>query len=221
MNVTVVGIGAMGGGMARALLESDSTTTVVGYDTNGQAVEIFFRETQVANKSPKNVPKSLADAITTQTNIVVISLVNEGQCEQVCFGGDENLFKLLSKGSCVILTSTVTATWAKKADEIFRAAGIKFVDCPVSGGPARARDGDLTLMASGEEDCLSYSRPVLDALARDVHIIQGGAGGGSTVKCVHQLLAGVHICVAAEAMGTCALRCVKASLPWTAQVTMN
>lgn len=76
-----------------------------------------------------------------------------------------------------------------------------FVDCPVSGGPARARQGDLTLMASGEASCLEFNRPVLDALAREVHVIRGGAGAGSTVKCVHQLLAGVHICAAAEAMG--------------------
>ncbi len=76
------------------------------------------------------------------------------------------------------------------------------MDCPVSGGPARARDGDLTLIASGEMDCLDFAKPILDALAREVHVIAGGAGGGSTVKCVHQLLAGVHICAAAEAMGT-------------------
>jgi putative dehydrogenase len=76
-----------------------------------------------------------------------------------------------------------------------------FVDCPVSGGPARSRQGDLTLIASGDEACLLQAKPVLDALGGEVHIIQGGAGSGSTVKCVHQLLAGVHICAAAEAMG--------------------
>ena len=75
------------------------------------------------------------------------------------------------------------------------------MDCPVSGGPARARAGDLTLIASGVPACLDFAKPVLDALAREVHVILGGAGRGSTVKCVHQLLAGVHICAAAEAMG--------------------
>lgn len=94
------------------------------------------------------------------------------------------------------------ASWAQKADKIFRDSDVKFVDCPVSGGPARARAGDLTLIASGEPPCLEFAKPVLDALAREVHVILGGAGRGSTVKCVHQLLAGVHICAAAEAMGT-------------------
>jgi putative dehydrogenase len=84
---------------------------------------------------------------------------------------------------------------------MFNSSGIFYVDCPVSGGPARARDGDLTLIASGDTESLDKAKLVLDALAREVHVIKGGAGGGSTVKCVHQLLAGVHICAAAEAMG--------------------
>jgi putative dehydrogenase len=71
----------------------------------------------------------------------------------------------------------------------------------VSGGPARAREGDLTLIASGDDGCVQQAKLVLDALGGDLHIIQGGAGSGSTVKCVHQLLAGVHICAAAEAIG--------------------
>ena len=94
------------------------------------------------------------------------------------------------------------ATWAKKASESFKEAGIYFVDCPVSGGPARAREGKLTMIASGDDDSLNKAKDVLDALASELHIIKGGPGAGSTVKCVHQLLAGVHICAAAEAIGT-------------------
>jgi putative dehydrogenase len=59
-------------------------------------------------------------------------------------------------------------------------------------------------MASGNAESLTKARPVLDALGKEVHIIEGGAGFGSTVKCVHQLLAGVHICAAAEAMAMAA-----------------
>lgn len=78
------------------------------------------------------------------------------------------------------------------------------MDSPVSGGPARSRDGDLTVMASGDDDSLEYAKPILQTLAREVYTIQGGPGAGSMVKCVHQLLAGVHICVAAEAMAMAA-----------------
>lgn len=111
MNVVIVGIGAMGGGMARALLDSEITNTVVGYDKSMAAVELFFQESQNVQKAQGNVPLSLKEAITNDTNVCVISLVNEVQCEEVCFGGEENLLNLMPKGSCVVMTSTVTGTY--------------------------------------------------------------------------------------------------------------
>jgi putative dehydrogenase len=202
--VVVVGIGAMGGGMARALLSSPITSSITGYDKSKEAVDIFFEEAKAVNKAPPSPPSTLADAVGEKTGFVILSLVNESQCEQVCFGKGDNLVRSLVSGSCVILTSTVSATWARQANEKFKSAGILFVDCPVSGGPARAKAGELTLMASGDANSLEKAGPLLDALAKEVHIIQGGAGAGSTVKCVHQLLAGVHICAAAEALALAA-----------------
>ena len=107
-NVVVVGIGAMGGGMARALLDSEMTDTVVGYDMSVEAVQRFYEEAQKVHKATTQMPASLEDSIAADTNITIISLVNESQCEQVCFGGDKHLLKLMPKGSCVVLTSTVT-----------------------------------------------------------------------------------------------------------------
>mmetsp|Transcript_36828 Transcript_36828/g.89219 ORF Transcript_36828/g.89219 Transcript_36828/m.89219 type:complete len:348 (-) Transcript_36828:7626-8669(-) len=225
-DIVVVGIGAMGGGMARALLESDISSTVVGFDLNEQAVAAFHEEATKRSKSSGEKPSTiLRDMIsqytpqqpeegtaTSGTNhrplVVVLSLVNEAQCEKVCFDTEApngcllDLLPPFGKKSCVIMTSTVTSTFAAKADQKFRDKGIYFVDCPVSGGPVRSRNGDLTCMASGSQDSIEYCRPVLQAMARDgdLHLIEGGAGKGSTVKTVHQLLAGVHICAAAEAM---------------------
>lgn len=227
-DIIVIGIGAMGGGMARALLYSDVSSTVVGFDLNEVAARAFHEEATKVGKSPTKLKyppstTSLQDVVfsvsqneegqrasATPPLVVVLSLVNEEQCESVCFGGNggnsknDCLIDILPTNfsSCVIMTSTVTSTWAKKADERFRNNGISFIDCPVSGGPARARAGDLTLMASGQPDSIEMVHPVLQAMARDgdLHIIKGGSGSGSTVKCVHQLLAGVHICAAAEAM---------------------
>lgn len=117
MNVTVVGIGAMGGGMARALLDSGVTSIVVGYDKSTKAVEQFYAESQNRGKAASGIPTSLGDAITEATNVVVISLVNEEQCEAVCFGGEENLLKLVPKGSSVVLTSTVTGAFRQDLAE--------------------------------------------------------------------------------------------------------
>jgi putative dehydrogenase len=109
-NVVVVGIGAMGGGMARALLASSITSCVTGYDRNTDTVKAFFDQAQAAKKAPSSIPSSMAAAITESTDFVVLSLVNQGQCEQVCFGEGESLLNLVPKGSCVVMTSTVTGT---------------------------------------------------------------------------------------------------------------
>lgn len=209
MNVTVVGIGAMGGGIARSLLRSSSTETVTGYDRTEKLALAFQQEAASAGKSSSSpeAPKSLDEAVADETDAIVIVLVDEAQCEDVCFGGSgasSNLCKLLKPKSLVVLCSTVTAQWARNANERFAAQDIYFVDCPISGGAARALTGELTMMASGNEVALSRAKPILDACGKEVHVITGGAGMGQTVKMAHQLLAGVHIVAAAEALALAA-----------------
>merc|ERR1719181_48565 len=110
----------------------------------------------------------------------------------------------MQPGSCIVLCSTVAANWAKSAWVRFGAKGIHFVDCPVSGGAARAHAGELTMMASGDEEALSIAKLFLSAAGKEVHLIPGGAGMGQKAKMVHQLLAGVHIVAAAEALSLAA-----------------
>jgi 3-hydroxyisobutyrate dehydrogenase-like beta-hydroxyacid dehydrogenase len=109
-NVTVIGIGAMGGGMARSLLNSNETKTLLGYDRNATLCHSFFEESLNARKAASDTPPSALDqAISQETTACVLVLVNEAQCESVCFGTDEpNLSTLMPPNSCVILCSTVT-----------------------------------------------------------------------------------------------------------------
>jgi 3-hydroxyisobutyrate dehydrogenase-like beta-hydroxyacid dehydrogenase len=120
--IVVVGIGAMGGGMARALLASPVAQIVRGYDRSVDAMEKFLEDAIKANKAGRPqgqgkqepsellVPRTtLSEAITETTDFVILSLVNESQCDHVCFGSREpNLVAILPEGSCVILTSTVS-----------------------------------------------------------------------------------------------------------------
>ena len=78
------------------------------------------------------------------------------------------------------------------------------LDAPVSGGAVKAAAGDMTVMASGSDAAFARLAPVLDAVAGKVYRIGSDIGLGSTVKIIHQLLAGVHIAVAAEAMALAA-----------------
>mmetsp|Transcript_32735 Transcript_32735/g.49334 ORF Transcript_32735/g.49334 Transcript_32735/m.49334 type:complete len:546 (+) Transcript_32735:180-1817(+) len=206
MNVTVIGIGAMGGGMARSLLRDPHVATVSGFDLSTEVASKFFAEAKESGKATPTLPSELTldNFVTKETDVVLIVLVNEAQCNSVCFESDINLASILRPGSAVILSSTVTPAWSKKAFQRFSEKQIQFCDCPISGGPVRALAGEITIMASGEEKALDYIAPLLQAMGKEIHIIPGGSGMGSTVKMVHQLLAGVHIVVAAEALALAA-----------------
>jgi putative dehydrogenase len=246
-HIAVIGLGAMGGGIARALLNSSVSQTVTGYDRDVTLVNAFHRETLLQRKAHlakssnnekvfSDPPASLCKAIFSDTDFVLLVLLNEQQCDDVCFGNCDgattlnpetnssdrllksNLLSILPNDCCVVCCSTVSAGWAKSASEKFRNDAriqanrhIFFVDCPISGGPTRALMGTLTVMPSSDEKiALHKAMPVFTAMAKkstaegSIHVIDGGAGMGSMVKMVHQLLAGVHICAAAEALALAA-----------------
>lgn len=209
MNVSVIGLGAMGGGMARSILRSPNVKSVLGFDLSSDLVLQFYNDALSAGKAglvdPSNQPLKLSNFVSDDTDVVVIVLVNESQCNTVCFGdNNENLITLMKPNSCVFISSTVTPAFAKSAYDKFSEKNIQFVDCPMSGGPVRALAGELTMMVAAEEKTLLYVNPLLEAMGKEIHVIPGGAGMGSTVKMVHQLLAGVHIVVAAEALALAA-----------------
>lgn len=195
--------------MARSLLRSDAVASVAGFDLNRKIVSEFYQEAKEAGKTYSSEPpeqltlEKFVDG--TKTDVVLVVLVNEAQCQSVCFGTNGNsLETLVRKGSTVIVSSTVTPAWSKSSFSRFAEAGIKFLDCPISGGPVRALAGEITIMASGEPNDLSNVDSLFQAMGAQIHIVKGGAGMGSTVKMVHQLLAGVHIAVAAEALALAA-----------------
>ena len=207
--VTVIGLGAMGGGMARSLLKSPAVTEVTGFDLSSDAVSSFYADAKAAGKATPALPSELTldNFVNASSDVVLIVLVNEAQCQSTCFGSGNNninLLSLLREGSTVIVSSTVSAVWSKSAAEQFATKNIQFLDCPISGGAVRALAGEITIMASGEQTVLEYVDPLFQAMGKEIHVISGGVGMGSTVKMVHQLLAGVHIVVAAEALALAA-----------------
>ena len=80
------------------------------------------------------------------------------------------------------------------------ALGLDYLDAPISGSAVKAAAGQLTVMASGTVDAFATARPVLDAIAGTVYELGGEAGIGAAFKMVNQLLAGVHIAAACEAV---------------------
>eukprot|EP00587_Corethron_hystrix_P006981 CAMPEP_0113310438 /NCGR_PEP_ID=MMETSP0010_2-20120614/8081_1 /TAXON_ID=216773 ORGANISM="Corethron hystrix, Strain 308" /NCGR_SAMPLE_ID=MMETSP0010_2 /ASSEMBLY_ACC=CAM_ASM_000155 /LENGTH=284 /DNA_ID=CAMNT_0000165889 /DNA_START=237 /DNA_END=1090 /DNA_ORIENTATION=- /assembly_acc=CAM_ASM_000155 len=198
--VAVMGIGSMGGSIARHLIDSPCANKVTGaFDVVQSLVRELHQYAVDSGKAQSDRPPNSVRSAVEFADCVILMLSSEDQCTQLAFGGCADLITNMKKGSCLICCSTVKPEWAKRAAETFSAAGIYYVDCPVSGGPKRAREGELTVMAAGDVDSLEYAMPVLKAMGK-VHKISGGAGAASKVKMINQLVAGVNLCATAEAL---------------------
>ncbi len=188
-NVGVIGLGAMGMGVARSLLRAGFT--VAACDVREEARAAIEAAGGTAYASPAEVGKSSA--------IVITLVVNAEQTERVLFGPG-GAVETLAPGSAVIASATVPPEFAIALEGRLAERGLLLLDAPVSGGAAKAAQGQMTVMASGPAAVFAKVRPVLDAIAAKVYELGDAAGPGSTAKMVNQLLAGVHIAAAAEAM---------------------
>ena len=106
----------------------------------------------------------------------------------------------MKPGSVFVMCSTVDPNWSVALVARLAALGIHYLDAPISGGAAKAASGDMTMMTAGKPEAYALAGPLLDAMAAKVYRLGDKAGAGSKVKIINQLLAGVHIAAAAEAM---------------------
>ena len=187
--IAVIGLGAMGLGMARSLLRAGMP--VRGYDLRPEAGQ----ELAVAGGAAATSPAAAAQG----AGVVIVMVVNAAQAETVLLGPDGALVAMAADG-VVVLSSTVPAADARALAEKVAATGRLFLDAPVSGGTVGAEAGSLTFMASGAPAAFARADAALAGMAGKVYRLGDAAGTGSTVKAVNQLLAGVHIAAAAEAM---------------------
>ena len=189
MKVGVIGLGSMGMGAALNLLKSQHQ--VVGCELREAARAEIAAAGGSAVASAAELPDDL--------EALIVFVVNSTQAEDVLFGPN-GCASRLPKGAVVLLCTTVAPEAARQLDAKITAAGLLMLDAPVSGGATGARAGTMTIMASGPEAAFAKAQPVLDAIGDKVWRLGDTAGIGSTVKMVNQLLAGVHIATAAEAL---------------------
>ena len=188
MNIAIFGLGSMGYGMAQSLLRAGHT--VHGFDVVPQQVERF--------RDDGGAVGELAD-IAVSLDAVVVVVLNAGQTEDVLFG-DNGVVPRLKDGAVIMSCATVPPEFAMDAEARCAAAGIHYLDAPISGGSVKAAEGRLSVMAAGRQEAFAAARPVLDATAETVFDMGDHAGPGSVMKSVNQLLAGVHIATMAEAL---------------------
>ncbi|MGY3873342.1 L-threonate dehydrogenase [Aeromonas dhakensis] len=189
-HVAVIGLGAMGMGAARSCLRAGLTT--YGIDLNAEA------RNQLQQAGAAAV---MADArpLAETLDAVLLLVVNAVQVRKILFG-EHGLAAHLKPGTGIMISSTIAAEEAASLARELAALDLPMLDAPVSGGAIKAEAGEMTVMAAGADAAFHQLQPVLDAVAGKVYRVGNEPGQGSTVKIVHQLLAGVHIAVAAEAM---------------------
>ncbi|CAH2790957.1 MAG: L-threonate dehydrogenase (NAD+) [uncultured Caballeronia sp.] len=189
-NVGVIGLGAMGMGVARSLLRAGFA--VPACDVRKPVLDAFAAEGGMACASPAE--------LGGKCDVVLTVVVNVAQTEAVLFG-EGGAAPAMKKGSVVLACATVSPQFAAELGRRLEEKGVLMLDAPLSGGAARANSGEMTMMTSGPASAYAACEDVLDAIAGKIYRLGGDAhGAGSKVKIINQLLAGVHIAVAAEAM---------------------
>lgn len=202
--VAVLGLGAMGGPMARRLSGAFELSV---FDPLRTAVDALAEVGAQAAVTPAEA----ADG----SEVLVVAVRDQRQLDAALFGPD-GAATTLRPGATVVLTSTVGPTVARELAVSLSEFGGSLVDAPVSGGPRRAGNGELLMMVGAEQEIFDRVAGVLGRLASRIEQVGPNPGDGQALKLVNQLLCGVHIAAAAEAvalaeaLGLDAVRAVEA-----------
>jgi putative dehydrogenase len=191
----VIGLGSMGYGAAVSLLRAG--ITVRGVDPRREALDRF-------SAAGGSTASSAAEG-ATGAEVVFTFVVNAEQTEEALFGS-AGAAAQLAPDALIAACATVPPLYAERLGARLGAMGLAMLDAPVSGGAVKALAGEITVMASGSPQAFAKAEPFLQAMASKVYNLGEAPGVGSRVKMINQLLAGVHIAAAAEAMalGMCA-----------------
>ena len=193
LSVGVIGLGAMGMGMAQSLRRAGHVVNV--FDVRSEVAQKFAAEGGLACAS--------LEAIAAASDVLISVVVNAAQTESVLFGDGSPQSACahhLKPGSVFVMCSTVDPAFSVALEKKLNDKGLLYIDAPISGGAAKAASGQMTMMTAGQPDAYAKAEPFLNAMAAKVYKLGDSAGGGSKVKIINQLLAGVHIAAAAEAM---------------------
>jgi 3-hydroxyisobutyrate dehydrogenase len=187
--VAVIGLGSMGFGMATSLLRAGFD--VVGCDVAEASVARFAQAGGRTASSPVEAARDAA--------IVVSVVVNAAQTEAVLFG-EKSAAGAMPEGAVFVSSATMDPDIARGLAARLEATGRHYLDAPISGGAQRAAEGALTMLASGSEAAFEAARPALAAMTATLYELGSDPGQGAAFKMINQLLAGVHIAAASEAM---------------------
>ena len=185
-NISVIGLGSMGFGIAQSLIRS-------GYNVYGQDKNTLqYKKLIEEGGLDADIPFGDLDA-------VIIVVLNEAQTRDIIFG-EEGIAEKLKKDTLVIVCTTVSPNFAKEMATACENKELLYLDAPISGGSIKSSQGKLSYMVSGSKNALVAAKPILDSTSETVFEFGEVVGSGSAMKAVNQMLAGVHIAAMAEAI---------------------
>ena len=174
--VGVIGLGRMGGPMARNIMAGGHALVV--HDIRPEACAPFRTEGVATAQSPA--------AVAADADIVLTSLPGPDQVADVLCG-PHGVLGAVGDGAVIIETSTIGPDQSREMAARFAAKGAAYLDAPISGGVEGAEGGTLTVMAGGEAAAFERARPVLRCIGTDLHHM-GPSGTGSTMKLIIQMI---------------------------------
>lgn len=177
----VIGLGDMGSGLAKNLIEK-------GFETWG-----FDLDQKRLDALSGMGGKVAADAgeVGRHADVVFVMVMTGAQAKSVLFGDDNNgMVSQMKPAGTVILTATIKPSEARDIGAKLEGTGINLIDSPVSGGFPGAQSGTLTMMAAGKPDVMQAAEPVMQAVSATIHHVGEDAGMGQTVKACLQTLIG-------------------------------
>ena len=191
MQIAFIGLGNMGGPMALNLQKA------------GHDVRAFDLSKPACDKCAADGLKIAQDAAAAvQGAEVVISMLPASQHVEALFlgrDGQHGLLASIAKGALVIDSSTIAAATSQKVAKAAEAAGITFIDAPVSGGTGGAIAGTLTFMVGGDTAALERARPLLEKMGANI-FHAGSVGAGQTAKICNNMLLGILMAGTSEAI---------------------
>ena len=186
--VAVLGLGAMGLPMATNLSKGFA---VRGFDIASERLALAERA-GVA-------PAATAAEAVSGADVVLVAVRDQAQLEELLFS-EGGIAPHMARGAVVLLTSTVGGAGVRAVAARLAEAGLGLVDAPVSGGPVRAGEGDLLVVVGADDDAWARTEDVLSAMSSTLVRVGDEPGAGQAMKTVNQLLCGVHIAAAGEAL---------------------
>jgi putative dehydrogenase len=191
-SVAMVGAGNMGGALLVRLRSLGRAVAVCDIDPARQQEAATLGACVLAS------PAEVAHALTPD-GLLIVCVVDASQCEEVLFGPVGAVARL-TPGQDVMLCPTIAPEDVERLARRLTDAGIGCIDAPMSGGPARAREGRMSLMLAAPASVLARRRPLLAQLADPCFELSERPGDGARTKLVNNLLAGINLVGAAEVL---------------------